>query len=635
MVKGPLTSDEVFFTEALDQEAVGLKDAASSSDWASCRRIFASYVRRTLDRVRFSLIPYETPENIYKLPGESDSEACKRIEGLRMVSVGVVGDFSARGRVDWTANPTVNGYKEWTWQLSRHNEIKMMAHEYRLTHDEALAGTACAIMRSWIEDAVCPPLGTIGYATDCWRTIECGIRMGANWPYILFSFIDSPSFDDGLLVDWFKSVYEHALRLSHDRTGFNWLVMEMNGLAHIGLLFPFFKKAGTWFDDAVSTLDGQLDEQFYPDGFQYELTTNYHDVVVNNYQRLFETARAFGRALPDSLRSKLLNACHLYVKLMKPDGRLPDINDGCKAYARDLLLPKARFFMDDDIAFVLGSGKAPGWTSTVLPYSGFVVWRTGWGEDDTWGFLDAAPFGRAHQHEDKLNFLMHACGRDLVTEGGNYAYDDSPMRRYILSTRSHNTIRVDGADQDRRSHYEWHDGDINKPAGIRTDMPCDDDIEWAEGVYDEGYAGVDDHVVHKRRVLFIRPRHCFVILDRLSASTAHDYEQLWHIDDERQGDGFAHLDIRVLTPGARCDIVKGQDEPEVQGYIALGQAQGSYKAVDTLCVHVNAADVLMCTVLQAKVDGVGALEDASLDGMALTLGFPDARLVLDLAGHLD
>ena len=109
-------------------------------------------------------------------------------------------------------------------------------------------------------------------------------------------------------------------------------------------------------------------------------------------------------------------------------------------------------------------------------------------------YFDGGPFGFAHQHEDKLNLLLHAYGRTLLTEGGNYAYDDSPMRRYALSTRSHNTIRVDGQDQNRRATYRYDDPDLlTRPAGARWRTTAEYDV--AEAEYDEGYGPTADRTV--------------------------------------------------------------------------------------------------------------------------------------------
>ena len=103
--------------------------------------------------------------------------------------------------------------------------------------------------------------------------------------------------------------------------------------------------------------------------------------------------------------------------------------------------------------------------------------------------MDAAPFGRGHQHEDKLNLLIYAQGKYLLTEGGNYAYDDSEMRRYCLSSRAHNTVLVDHKGQNRRASYVWEDSDIEKLSGMKWGIG--DSCDWAEGCYDGAYGGME------------------------------------------------------------------------------------------------------------------------------------------------
>ena len=180
---GPLLSDEQFFGECLNLDYPGMeavKEAVADEDYSLAKKKMASYIRKTLDADRFFEIPYEIPENIYKLPGESDAEAAERICNHTLVSVGVPCEYGKDNKVDWEANPTYNGYKEWTWQLSRHNDIKLLAHEYNKTKNEKLAYAAAELMDSWMKQAVCPDADCAGYKTKCWRTIECGIRMGAN-----------------------------------------------------------------------------------------------------------------------------------------------------------------------------------------------------------------------------------------------------------------------------------------------------------------------------------------------------------------------------------------------------------------------------------------------------------------------
>ena len=116
-VTGPLLSDRRFFQECLNLEYGGMQEVKASvlkEDFCGARKAMAAYIRRTLDPERFFTIPYEAPENIYKFPEESDEDACRRICRHTLISVGVPCEYGEGKPVDWKANPTYNGYREWT-----------------------------------------------------------------------------------------------------------------------------------------------------------------------------------------------------------------------------------------------------------------------------------------------------------------------------------------------------------------------------------------------------------------------------------------------------------------------------------------------------------------------------------------
>ena len=248
--QGPRLTDEAFFTEAVDASLPGLEEISAAlemQDFKACRSIFAAFIREQLrqrEEVFFG-IPYEFPENNFILPDESIEEAVARIRKLKLAAVSIPYQFE--GRVDWFSNHAPNNYREWNFQLNRHPEFKLLAHHYKETGDEADAEAFAALFDSWVKQVLVPKKEEAEPVPPGWRTIECGIRMGANWPYTLFAFYNSPAFTDDLLIDWYKSVWEHGeyLRRKHRNRG-NWLIMEMNGLGQIGILYPEFKQSGQW-----------------------------------------------------------------------------------------------------------------------------------------------------------------------------------------------------------------------------------------------------------------------------------------------------------------------------------------------------------------------------------------------------
>lgn len=617
MLHGPLLSDEQFFLECLDLDLPGLAEVRTAilqKNFSAARAAFAIYIRQFLkeNEARFFTVPYERAENVYTLPGESDADACKRICSHELISRGIPYDFGTGCTIDWESNHTENQYAEWTWQLNRHNEWKLLAHEYLKTGDEALAQCTAELFSSWVKQATRPAEDVSGYETLCWRTIECGIRMGANWPYTLFAFYRSPAFSDDLLVDWYKSVWEHGMRLSTQYRIGNWLIMEMNGLGHIGILYPMFRQSAAWLQQAIASMEAELDRQIYPDGFQYELSTNYHQVTLNNYQRLMEIANAFDIALPQSLNEKLVNAILLHIRLMMPDKTLPDLNDGTRLKVAEAIRVQQRLLPQDDrLRWVYESCEAgrPDFTSVALPWAGQLVMRTGWTPQDTWAHFDAGPFGRGHQHEDKLSVLLYAHGKLLLSEGGNYAYDDSPMRRYVLSSYAHNTVLTDGKGQDRRSRYDWQDEDIFQKA---AEFHWNIGTEWdhGEGIYRDGYDGLTAAITHRRSVFFLKkpPKGLaplLVVVDRLSAEEPHRYDALWHIDSTFRSQTPGHIafdDLELAYSIGKARIITGQNEP-VQGFVAASDHALYTHPAPCICIGAKASQLRMVTILAPSSAG--------------------------------
>lgn len=612
-VYGPLLTDEELFGQCLQLDWPGLeavKEAVQARNWAAARSALAAYVRSMPVPQGFFDIPYEPPENMVTFPGESEAEACRRIMGHTLISVGVPCVYGEGNPVDWMANPTENGYMEWPWQLSRHHELKMLAHQYRLTGNEALAQCAAELLASWLRQATVPGADVPGYQTLCWRTIECGIRTGSTWPYVFCAFHDAAAFDDDLLVDWVKSYVEHARRLVRNHRSGNWFIMEMNGLAHISLMLPFLAHAEQWREMSFRCLTEELERQVYPDGFQYELTTNYHNVIIINYQRLLSLCRVMGVTIPQRLKEKLAPVIGFEHKLMMPDGTTPDINDGNRYDVAQLMRIRRDIFPEHPIVRWLADGDSscqPEETSMLLPWSGLAVMRTGWAKSDAWAMLDAGPFGRGHQHEDKLNLLFYAGGKLLLTEGGNYAYDESPMRSYVLDTASHNTVRVDGLPQNRKVSYDWQEDMIRQKApGLKWHHGAEWD--YAEGVYDEGY-GPEARVraVHVRRVFFRRTGAPLVlVVDRLEAAESHVYEWLWHVDSTVTAveEGSVRLEeMDVTYSRGAAEVVTGREAPEWQGFVATGTKQGMYRPVPCVCVRAEGSRLRVVTALTVSRGG--------------------------------
>ncbi|MBQ2736375.1 MAG: alginate lyase family protein [Clostridia bacterium] len=503
---------EKFYTEILKNDIAGLKDIDKTfaNEGEEAARIrFANYVRTSLPFDNYFTIPYPPEENKWHAEGEDPYVTGEKI--LKNILTSCEYEHNFGDKVIWDFNPTYEGNVEWTYQLNRHHEFRHIAKLYNETGDERYTRAFASLCESFIDQTKWPVRGTPefeqgGGSTNTWRTIEVGIRMASSWPYAIFSFVRSPEVSDKLIEKIFMSVWEQAQRLIDNHTGVNWLIMEMTGLLHSGVLYSFVKDSDYWAKYALDTLTEQIQKQVFPDGFQFELTTNYHYACMENYYKAMRLCNAMGYKFPKKITNILKKMNHIFPILVKPTLHLPDINDGTNKKINQQMNDALSIDPDNEVFKYFATdgkeGHVPEYKSIGLDYSGFAVMRNGWDWDSVYMLFDGAHFGKAHQHEDKLAIILTAYGQDMIDDIGAYAYDGSQMRGYACSTYSHSTGIVDGGEQRRYGTFTWKDSDIKKKSNFRFSIK--DDYEITESAYEDGYGKDFIPVVHKRRIIFFK-----------------------------------------------------------------------------------------------------------------------------------
>ena len=585
--EGPRLDERVFFLEKLNREIPAFAAAAAAYErgetTAACR-LFADHVRATY-RVEQEVTDY------FNRPREKTERDKSIFLGraaldFRFEECGVWYTFPAR-RVAWQFNPTWNGYDEWCYHFANFNFSERLVDYYALSHDPAVPPVWCELVAGFIRDELLPPDSTSPFDTISWRSLDTAGRLTHLLRALPFVLPDAACTDD-FLVLLARSLYEHAhrLRTRHAGAG-NWLTNEMTSLFRFTYLAPWFRETTAWRAYAHEKVMREVAGQVYPDGQQHELAPGYHCAVARMFLRVPAVYRFAGLEPPHEVMATVGRMFDPFMKLMRPDRRMPGLNDAVDAPVAKFMQYGLKSFPErkDFVWFASAGcdGEPPDWTSASLPYMGAVALRSGWGTDALWAYMDCGPFGAGHQHEDKLNVLLSAYGHNLITEAGWYDYDTSKMRQYVLSTRGHNTVRFDGRDQDRRSTYRWRPEMIAQKADFS--FSCGDRFDQAEATYDEGYQGIPrgKGLRHTRRLVFVkRPERTapfFVVDDRFAASdvSEHTFEQIWHLNDGTM-DSPAGTRFEAVYPGgvrlravasdatARFVDKRGTKEPELQGW---------------------------------------------------------------------
>lgn len=565
--------------------------ASARGDIAGARAAFAEHLR-----ARTAPTWFFDPQTPPVISDDRTISVADNALAHTLTSVGIPHAFGPQ--IDWSYNPTTQPGSpyapdnEWTWQLSRHAAWQALARAYTATGETKYGLELSRQISDWVETNPRPADVDNGPGSR-WRTIECGIRLGFIWPEVYYRMLRHPDvFPDDVLLAMVDCMSRQADYLEEYPTTGNWLFMEANGEFHVGVLFPEFKNAPQWRTSALDRLNRSLATQIYPDGVQFELTPNYHNVTIDNSLGALQLAILNGVSIPPEYLAQMEKMYETDMLAMNPDRRMPPFNDSNYVNSVPHMKDAAGLFpkRDDFLYFATdgAEGALPAQTSHVFTWAGWAVMRSNWERDASFLMFDAGPFGYGHQHEDKLSFELHAHRTRLVYDSGTYAYDASEMRKYVLSARGHNVIHVDGAEQHRGGLDGGPEGRMIYVAKQQAQLDWSSSPEYD---YASGSFGAEDveswgpqrlkTVVHTRRILFVKPDY-WIIADTLTPSDNQSrlYASTFHIDAPdvvvdsttksvvSQVDSRANLAILPLaTPDLEIRIVKGQTEPVMQGWI--------------------------------------------------------------------
>lgn len=659
-----MTDGELFENLDLDLPALApVRSALKSGDLTAAKAALAAHLRNRSTpgwSVDWRQPAFREPKN---KPSRSKLEAAEKVRQHKFdytMGPGQRGTLDFGPKIDWAANPTEGEARTHLWNesLNRHFHFRTLADAYWQTGDDKWAKEIADQILDWTASNPQILLSS-GNGRECkaWQTLTTGIRLADTWPYALYRCLGSPAFSDEAICAMWKSVCEQARHLVRWPSHGNWLTAESNGLFTAGVLFPEFREACEWRRIALERLYRQLDEEVYPDGMEYELAAGYNNWVVRQFAGILELADLNGlrSEVPADFLAKLEKMFDYLLLASMPNGAIPGLNDSGNSDVRGLLETGLKLFPNrEDFRFVATgrkSGAAPAQTSHAFPYCGHYVMRSGWDAEATYLLFDAGPYGFGHQHEDKLHFVLWAHGRQLVLDPGNFSYDRSRWRRYVLSTAAHNTVMVDGLNQHRKKKREtffW-------PRPWTAPVPPENGAIWtsnadydlATGSYTDGYGPENEvAVVHERQIVFVKRENIFVITDTLTPKDGaeHVYEALFHLDAAEAAVDEPAKTVRtdglVVVPelenGLTVEIVKGREEEPVQGW-----ASSPWRAIPTAIYRKSGRGVTQFLfVLEPLAKGtqpaVSRVEKSTSGGPGARIVFSGGRsLEMTPAGQRD
>jgi uncharacterized heparinase superfamily protein len=193
-----------------------------------------------------------------------------------------------------------------------------------------------------------------------------------------------------------------------------------------------------WERLADRVLERELGEQFLLDGGHFERSPMYHALLLHG---LLDLANLLPEEDEQRVRlvERLPGLLRFLAAMRHPDGEIALFNDA----ALDIAAPPA-----DLLAYAARLGvAAPEYASGSFPVTGYHVYRRG-GDALV---VDAGPIGpdylSTHAHGDLFSYEWSLDGTRVVVDGGTSTYAAGEERAWVRSTRAHNTVELDGADQ--------------------------------------------------------------------------------------------------------------------------------------------------------------------------------------------
>jgi len=389
----------------------------------------------------------------------------------------------------------------------------------------------------------------------------------------------------------------------------NHYLSDLAGLLHISCAFPEYRQANEWREFAVRELFREIRLQVDDDGVHYEYSPGYHRLVLEMILACLILLQRQGIAVPQDVRDKAVKMVEFIRHYRKPSGGVPLIRDldsgrfcilgGDELTNHDHVLALGAIFFDrpdlyagtlyEDCLWYLGpqayewhkqhTSPSASLAATVLntvpqlstlnsrlsttfqvksrlfPQSGFGILR----QDSQYLLAACCPKGAlgfaGHTHNDFLSFEFEAFGRTFLTDCGSYVYTQSPeWRNRFRSTASHNTVMVDGQEQNRFNPTELFEiGSQARPEVRRWNS--DDTRDRLLAAYSITLPD-GTTAVHERLFVFLKDRQMWLIRDRISGTGRHTVETRFHFGE---GIGVAPLPNQPgcpSTPFSRRDNVQ-------------------------------------------------------------------------------
>ena len=351
------------------------------------------------------------------------------------------------------------------WELSRGHHLLWLGEAYLITKDDMYAQEIVDEIEDWLRE------NPFMYSVNWTCTMDVAIR-SVNWIYAVALVLDSPTVIDSFIAKLYRSLYQHAWFIYNNLEqtipySNNHFFSDLAGLTYLSLLFDNTKRGGKWKDYVVPTLYEEIRRQVLPSGVHYERSVSYHRLMTEMILASLAVIKRNGINVPTEIEYRACRMLSYIDNYTKPNHLSPLIEDNDDG--RFLPFIRRDFRCHD---YLLNSSSAEMLftrcgvdmlapesvkRSKLYGDAGHAILRV----RDVYLFVTNGEQSSyessretvgTHTHNDKLSFELSVGEDDLIVDPGAYIYTPEPEKRNeFRSTKKHNTVVVDGEEQNEIS----------------------------------------------------------------------------------------------------------------------------------------------------------------------------------------
>ncbi|HET6956532.1 MAG TPA: alginate lyase family protein [Vicinamibacterales bacterium] len=364
------------------------------------------------------------------------------------------------------------------WELARCQHWPLLGQAYRLTGDDRFAIEIARELQDFMEGN---PIAT-GVNWTC--TMDVALR-AANWAIGLELVRDCASLGPAFWEDAYRALFDHGtfieghLEINYGVTS-NHFLSNVVGLFFLAVVFDDLPRGRLWNRQCRGWLTEEMAVQVLPDGADFESSVTYHRLVTELFLAAARLADYTGAPLSPAMRRRVHGMVAYLEAVLRPDGLMPQVGDADDGRAH--MLSAYGNWQPQDPGHIFGPAGCffgnPAWTARGGEW---MPWETAWWGFDppetttqqppadgfqhfpnagvtvmrrgrdylvvTNGIVGTNGYGN-HKHNDLLGFEYHVDAVALLVDPGSYLYTSNPeLRNAFRSTRSHNTLSIDGEEQ--------------------------------------------------------------------------------------------------------------------------------------------------------------------------------------------